>query len=72
VVPDVSSIPIDFFSKCFGCQKEFKPGDVRLRFSLGEWERHEGLDETPDIGIDIGMCEDCIEPGHFKTPEIVE
>jgi len=63
---------IDFFSKCFGCGKEFQPGDIRLRFSLNEWERQAGLQPTPDIGIDIGMCEDCIEPGNFKVPEIVE
>ncbi|MBA2633461.1 MAG: hypothetical protein H0U86_10770 [Chloroflexi bacterium] len=62
---------IDFFSKCFGCGKEFEPGDVRLRFSLDEWERHEGLEPTPDIGIDIGMCADCTEAGNFKVPEIV-
>lgn len=65
-----SGPPIDFFSKCFGCGHEFKPGDVRLRFSFNEWEAFEGMDQLP-VDIDIGMCEDCIEDGNFKIPEIV-
>lgn len=67
----VSESAIDFFTRCFGCGKEFQPGDVRLRFSFNEWEQFEGMDELP-VDIDIGMCEDCIEPGNFKAPEIVE
>ncbi len=66
----MSDPAIDFFSKCFGCGKEFSPGDVRLRFSFNEWERYEGMEELP-VDIDIGMCEDCIEAGNFKVPEIV-
>lgn len=65
------SAPIDFFSNCFGCGREFKPGDVRLRFSFNEWEAFKDLETLP-VDIDIGMCEDCIEAGNFKTPEIVD
>lgn len=62
---------IDLYTRCYGCQRDFQPGDLRLRFSLNEWERYEGRPETPDIGIEIGLCDDCTQAGDFKDPEVV-
>lgn len=68
--PDVE--PFDLFSKCFTCGHEFKSGDSRLRFTLQEFGDRMGLERFPgDEAFDIGLCEGCTEPGHFKTPEIV-
>ena len=62
----------EFASICCGCGHKFQPGDVRLRFLLNEWERYQGLPETPDVGLgDIGLCVDCSDPGDFKNAEIV-
>jgi hypothetical protein len=69
--PRTKESGINLFSKCFGCGREFKRGDSRLRFSLDEFADYRGLGEL-GIDIDIGLCDDCTEKGDFKTPEIVD
>lgn len=61
---------LDWTASCYGCQHVFVSGDERLRFSLNEFERHEGLSETP-LDLQIALCADCIQAGDFKHSEIV-
>lgn len=63
---------IDLFSRCLGCGYEFQTGDVRLRFTMGEFGDRFGCERFDgDEMFDMGLCADCIQPGEFKTPEIV-